>query len=312
MSIATDVRSYADAAIEQGKTALNQAGAAITTANKRLVTDAPKPAYAWIGAADLVAETVTKRVEALPGDAVANLAKAQETGKARLTKAQDEALAKVAELRSLFGAGVESAKELASTDVQGKAKDAAEGYLGLVKNLYDSLSVRGEDKLAELRKDPRLGKLLGEVSDAADSAEARVRPVVSTVEGRIRPVVESVEARVRPVVDSVDAKVTPVLNSVVGSAKYTAKSVDSALGRSAQVEITTHAPVKKAPAKKAPAKTAPAKAAATKAPAKKAPAKKAPAKKAPATTAAKTVAKAPAKKAPAANAGPVTTAAPSA
>jgi heparin binding hemagglutinin HbhA len=286
MSIATDVRSYADAAVEQGKTVLTQASSTLTTANKRIVADAQKPVYAWIGAADLIAESLGKRVEALPSEALANLAKAQETGKARLTKAQQDAFAKVTELRNLLDSGVESAKELGATDLQGKAKDTAEGYLGLAKSLYTSLSARGEDKVAELLKDPRVGKLLTEVADVTESAESRVRPVVESVEARVRPVVDAVEARVRPVADSVDAKVSPVFNSVIGSAKYTAKSVDSALNRSAEVDLAPA--VKKATAK------APARKSTAKAPARKAPAKKAPATKAPAKNAA---AKAPAKKA---------------
>src|SRR5207248_2461842 len=96
MSIATDVRAYADAALEQGKTALTQATATVTTVNKRLVEDAPKPAFAAVGAADLVAETVTKRVEALPAEAVASVSKVQESSKAAIAKAQADAIAKVA------------------------------------------------------------------------------------------------------------------------------------------------------------------------------------------------------------------------
>ena len=243
MSITNDVRSYADAAVEQGKTALAQAGSILTTANKRLVADAPKPAYAWIGAADLVAESLGKRVEALPAEAVTGLAKAQDSGKARLVKVQQDAVAKVVELRSLVEAGVESAKELGTSDLPSRVKETAEGYLTLAGNLYESLSARGEDKLVELLKDPRVGKLVSEASHAADAAEGRVRPVV---------------------------------NSVIGSAKYTAKSVDSALNRSAEAS-TAPAPVKRSATKSRPS-TAGTKAPATKAPAKKVAAKKAPAK----------------------------------
>ena len=88
MSIATDVRAYADAALEQGKTALTQATNTVNTVNKRVAADAPKPAFAALGAADLVAETVTKRVEGLPAEAAANVTKVQETSKAAIAKAQ--------------------------------------------------------------------------------------------------------------------------------------------------------------------------------------------------------------------------------
>ena len=181
MSIATDVRAYADAALEQGKTALTQATATVTTVNKRLVEDAPKPAFAAVGAADLVAETVTKRVEALPAEAVANVSKLQESSKAAIAKAQADAIAKIAELRSKFDARVEAAKGLRSVDVQAKAKDAAEGYVAIAKNLYTNLTERGEAKVAELRKDPRLVKFLGEFSDVADTVTDKVESVVETV-----------------------------------------------------------------------------------------------------------------------------------
>jgi hypothetical protein len=181
MSIATDVRAYADAALEQGKTALTQATATVSTVNKRLVEDAPKPAFAALGAADLVAETVTKRVEALPAEAVANVSKVQESSKAAIAKAQADAIAKVAELRGKFDARVEAAKGLRSVDVQAKAKDAAEGYVAIAKSLYASLTERGEAKVAELRKDPRLVKLLGEFSDAAETVTDKVESVVETV-----------------------------------------------------------------------------------------------------------------------------------
>jgi hypothetical protein len=62
MFIATDVRTYADTALAQGKAALSNAGSAAALVNKRLVADAPKPAYAALGAADLVATAVTRRV----------------------------------------------------------------------------------------------------------------------------------------------------------------------------------------------------------------------------------------------------------
>src|SRR5919107_3954816 len=65
MSIATDVRAYADLALEQGKNVLSQAGAAVSTANKRLAADAPKPVLAALGVADLVATTVAKQADLL-------------------------------------------------------------------------------------------------------------------------------------------------------------------------------------------------------------------------------------------------------
>jgi heparin binding hemagglutinin HbhA len=223
MSIATDVRAYADAALEQGKTALTQATATVNTVNKRVAADAPKPAFAALGAADLVAETVTKRVEALPAEAAANVTKVQETSKAAIAKAQADTLAKVAELRAKFDARVESAKGLRTFDVQSAAKGAAEGYVTTAKNLYGALVERGEAKAAELRKDPRLAKLLGEVTGAAETVTAQVESVVENV-------VETVKSA------------NPVARKPAAPKPAAAK---------APAAKATKAPAKKAPAKKA-------------------------------------------------------------
>src|SRR3954453_7468615 len=93
MSITTDARTYADSAVAQGKsalahagTALGQAGIALGAINRRLIADAPKPVYAAIGAADLVAASVAKRAEELPTDAAHGVGKAQQgVGKAQQT-----------------------------------------------------------------------------------------------------------------------------------------------------------------------------------------------------------------------------------
>jgi heparin binding hemagglutinin HbhA len=223
MSIATDVRAYADAALEQGKTALTQATATVNTVNKRVVADAPKPAFAALGAADLVAETVTKRVEGLPAEAAANVTKVQETSKAAIAKAQADTLAKVAELRAKFDARVESAKGLRTFDVQAAAKGAAEGYVTTAKNLYGALVERGEAKAAELRKDPRLAKLLGEVTGAAETVTAQVENVVESV-------VETVKSA------------NPAARKPAAPKPAAAK---------APAAKATKAPAKKAPAKKA-------------------------------------------------------------
>src|SRR5438094_282261 len=130
MSIATDVRAYADLALEQGRSALSQAGTTLTHANKRLAADAPKPVLAALGVADMVAETLSKQAETLskragafgkrveslpatlPAAAAGNVAKAQENGKALLTRTQDEALTRITELRERLDTGVDTVRAL--------------------------------------------------------------------------------------------------------------------------------------------------------------------------------------------------------
>jgi hypothetical protein len=229
MSITTDVRSYADTALSQGKAALNSAGNAAVLVNKRLVADAPKPAYAALGAADLVATAVTRRVESLPTDAVSNVGRVQQTGRGLIVRTQNDALARLTELRGSIGA------------LPTVARTTTEAYLSTAKDLYGKLTARGEAKAAELRKDPRVGRLLGQANEVAESVQGAVAPVVKSA------------------FDSVES--TPV--------RKTARKAPTRKPAAAK------APARKATATKAPAR----KATATKAPARKATARKAPASK---------------------------------
>ncbi|HEY2041781.1 MAG TPA: hypothetical protein VGH11_03820 [Jatrophihabitans sp.] len=242
MPINTDVRSYADTALEQGKTVLTHAGAIVTTANKRLSSDAAKPAYAALGAADFVAATITKRIEALPADAAANFAKVQETSKARITRAQGEAIARIGTLRGKVDARIDEAKSLRDIDVPSTAVQIGEGYLSIAKTLYDSFTTRGEAKASELRKDPRVAKLLGEISDVANTVESTISPVIDSVVQRV----ESTTAAVKPARKAQAAKST--------ARKAPAKKATAAKSTAAKSTATRSTATKsarKSPAKKA-------------------------------------------------------------
>ncbi|HEX2902019.1 MAG TPA: hypothetical protein VHO01_01070 [Jatrophihabitans sp.] len=192
MSLTTDARSYADLALSQGKSALNQAGQLVAAANRRLVADAPKPAYAALGAADLVAAAVTKRVEDLPVDAVNGVTKAQQTSQTLITKAQSEATAKLAELRSRVEDGLGSVSTLPVTvkstgeSYLTAAVAAGQGYLQLAKGVYASLTDRGEAKAAQLQQDPRVNRLFGQLSDTADSVLPAARSAFDDVVTPVR------------------------------------------------------------------------------------------------------------------------------
>jgi hypothetical protein len=183
MPIATEVRAYADAALKQGKTALSQASTAVNTATDRvveLVEDAPKPAFAVLGAADLAIETVAKR---LP-------------------------------------------------------KGATDVHLSTAKDVYGTLTARGEAKIAALRNDPRLAKLRGDVSGAAETLQAKVAPIAHNVQAKIAPVAHNVQAKAAPVIDTV-------------------KSANPLHKPAPRAAPARKAPARKAPARKAPAKKAP-------------------------------------------------------
>ncbi|MEO6502042.1 MAG: hypothetical protein ABIQ09_09040 [Jatrophihabitantaceae bacterium] len=311
MSIATDVRAYADMALEQGKSALNQAGAVVNNANKRLTADAPKSVLAALGVADMVAETlgkraeelskraetVGKRVESLPAEAVGNVAKAQETGKALLSRTQDDALARITELRDLLDTGVGSVKALPTLSVV--AASTTTVYLSNAKQAFEKLTARGEARLAELRSDPRVTRLMGDLDEASAAVQARIAPVLGSMRSEVVPYLDSAFDAIsdadldEPVVTSQAGRKTAGRRSAAGRATASATrkstaSTRSTTGGSAKSATSsadkTVAAARKAPATKAAAaRKAPATktAAARKAPATKtAAARKAPAKKA--------------------------------
>jgi hypothetical protein len=283
MSKATDIRAYADAALEQGRTVLTQAGAVVAGANKRLAADGPKPAFAAVGAADLVAESVTKRVETLPTDAIATLTKAPSATKARFAKAQSDALTTIVELLNRMDAGVESAKSLRGVDVQGKAKDTAEGYVALAKSMFNALTARGEAKVADLRKDPRLAKVVADLREDPRLAKflAEVSDVAGTVHSKVAPVLTQVEAGVDQVIVSVrSASPVKVATKPAPSQRASAKTTSAQPATARKSAPRKSAPTKSAPTKATARKATASKAASRTAGAAKSTARKAPAKKA--------------------------------
>ncbi|HEX4728615.1 MAG TPA: hypothetical protein VH298_12505, partial [Jatrophihabitans sp.] len=231
MSITTDVRSYADIALSQGKAALSSAGTAAVLVNKRLVADAPKPAYAALGAADLVATAVTRRVESLPTDAVSNVGRVQQTGRVLMVRTQNDALARLTELRGRLDSGLSSIGALPTV-----ARSTTEAYLSTAKDLYGKLTARGEAKAAELRKDPRVSRLLGQAGEVAES----VQGVAGSVQSTVSPVVKSA-------FDAVES--TP--------ARRTTTHRTTARKTTARKAPVSKAPVSKAPVSKAPVSKAP-------------------------------------------------------
>ena len=307
MSIATDVRAYADLALGQGKSALSQAGSAVTNANKRLVADAPKPVFAALGVADLVAATVTKRaelvgkrVETLPAEAAQNVAKAQDTGKSLITKTQDDALARLTELRDRLDTGVDSVKALPALSIA--AASTTTVYLSNARHVFDKLTARGEARLTELRNDPRVTRVLGDLDEASSAIQARLAPVLGSARAEVVPYLDSAFDAIKdadlgePEADrrsgtarrstASPRRRTTGTRAASGSTPAAAKSTAKQSGAGRGTRSTT-----------SPA--SPAKATARKAPAAKAPAAKATgsARKAPAAKATGSARKAPAKKA---------------
>lgn len=189
MAIATDARTYADSAVAQGKsalahagTALGQAGIALGAVNRRLLADAPKPVYAALGAADLVAASVTKRAEELPADAANGVSKAQQTGQALITRAQTEAATRIGELRGRIAAGRQVAGTLPGTaeNYLTVAKATGESYLQAAKGVYATLTERGAARAAELANTARVAGLLGQAGETAGEVRDAVTPLAKS------------------------------------------------------------------------------------------------------------------------------------
>ena len=193
MSIATDARTYADSAVAQGKsalthagTALGQAGIALGAVNRRLLAEAPKPVFAALGAADLVAASVTRRAEELPTDAAQGVTRAQQGSQALIARAQSEAANRLGELRGRIASGRQVVTTLPDTarttgeNYLTAAKSASEAYLQAAKGVYTTLTDRGEARAAELTKNSRAAKLLGQVGETADDVRDAVAPVAKS------------------------------------------------------------------------------------------------------------------------------------
>jgi hypothetical protein len=311
MSIATDVRAYADLALEQGKSALSQAGTAVVNANKRLATDAPKPVLAALGVADLVAdalgkqaealgkqaESLGKRVESLPADAAGNVVKVQESSMALLSRTQDDAIARLTELRERLDTGVDTVRALPQLSVV--AASTTTVYLSNARHAFGKLTARGEARLADLRKDPRVSKLLGEVDEAGTAIGVRLDSVRSEV-------VPYLEGAVETIKDADLGEPAPQSGRRSGARRGTSRpaartSAGTRKATSSSTGGSTTSGTRTAPAAKSAARTAPAAksttrtAPAAKSTARKAAAKSTTARKAPAKST--TARKAPAKKA---------------
>jgi hypothetical protein len=248
MSIATDVRSYAETALEQGKQAV---------------------------------DTVQTRITEVRGDATEVAEKLQGSAREFVSRVQDDAnefagrvQTSVTELtgraNSAYGDVLTRAETLLNNaktvdfTVAGRTvsvqavTDVVEPYVNQVLGYRTAAQERADEVLADLRKDPRVARVI----EAANT------------------VVETVQVRVVKPVSELIAKSPLVNNTVVKSPVAAAKPVVAAAA-------PAKAAVKRVTAKATPAKKAPAKAAVKATPTKPATIKAAAAKKAPAKRTAK-------------------------
>lgn len=208
MSITNDLKGYADAAVETGRSVVNDGFAQSRTAvNERLtalrttldesidgageragklaetatgagtqVLDRARyDAYAAVGAVDAVVTGLVTRLQELPNDAVRTVAKAQNG----LTDAADKVQARI---QTVLGKANETAATAGQTvaDVRtgailDKTRESAEAYRKRLEENYaetrSDLYARGTAVVTELRKDPRVSRVAGLVGQAAETVE---------------------------------------------------------------------------------------------------------------------------------------------
>jgi len=244
MSIVSDARTYADSALEQGKSTLTFASGRLVslTSDARVrattvIIDtkelalsafnlAVRQAYATIGASDAILASITKRTSDLPAEAKRSATKLVDTTKGSVgkasglaetvtaksqelaAKAQEKVVAVAGELKERGEEVVVAARKIDLSATTTVAKDEVEGRVGQVKTAFSKLADRGEQVAADLRHEPLLQRVIGDADKVVERATSEVSSVAQKVRARTT------------------SSVTP--------------------------------PAKKAPAKKAPAKKAPA------------------------------------------------------
>jgi hypothetical protein len=143
--------------------------------------DARKPAYAWVGVADLVIE----QVKEVPSDVKARTEKAQADAKARTKKLQESVPTQVKELptqvkelpttlKELPSKTVSTVKDLPAQakKVRSSAQARFETASDKVTARYSDLAARGEKLVGQIRRQQSTQDAIAEGKRAVQKAEA--------------------------------------------------------------------------------------------------------------------------------------------
>lgn len=207
MSIATDLKGYADAAVEtgrsaindgisQGRTAVNEGLTQLRTAvdegidgagdratklsvsasgiGTYALNRARYNAYAAVGAGDLAVSTLITRAQELPGDVSDAVAKAQAAAVELADKLQARVLAAAGKAGDVVGTAQGTVDGVRSGRVVDQVRENAESYGKQLNRRRAELFNRGEHVVAELRKDPRVAHVAGLVETATDTVTEAV------------------------------------------------------------------------------------------------------------------------------------------
>lgn len=193
-SLATNARSYLELTYTTSKkTLLMTSGRllSLTGETKEFAlgafTVARRQAYATIGAGDVIVATITKRRQELPSDAKQSALKLIETTKdsvnranAIAAKTQDKVVSAAGELKDRGTDAVGAARKINVSSAKGEVG----GSVGQVKDGFNKLVDRGDQVVTDLRHDPVLVRLIGDVDKRVEKAADEVTSVAQKIRSR--------------------------------------------------------------------------------------------------------------------------------
>ena len=208
MSITTDLKGYADAAVETGRSVINDGlGQSRTVVNERLtqlrttldgsidgtgdragklaetatgvgtqaLDRARYDAVAGVGAVDTFVTTVVTRLQELPNDVVGTITKVQNTATDAADKVQGRFQTVLGKANETVGTAQGTVSDVRSGAIIGKSRESAEAYRKQVEETLAArradLHARGEAVVTELRKDPRVTRVTKLVGVATETVE---------------------------------------------------------------------------------------------------------------------------------------------
>lgn len=230
MSITTDLKKYADAALEQGKTA---------------AAESAKPLYAVVGAGDLAVE-----------QAKALAAKATERAEELRTVVTDRIALYRSELEKAATEVGDKAQELPSalrkfdvTDVRKNVEKAASEYSSQALGLYAHLSKRGEEIVESLSKDVRNQPAVKKVVEVAGDATETAQTLVNRGQKIAKNTVAEAAEAVAEGAEAVELEVAPAkVGARKAAATRAARKSAPAATKAPRKTTARKAPVKKAAA----------------------------------------------------------------
>jgi hypothetical protein len=274
MSIISNARTYADTAVEDGKSTLTatqeRLGSLAGETRERargavddtrglafaVVTLTRQQAYAQLGASDAVVAVITKRSAELPGETKQKTVQLIESSKDRLNKtaervaaAQDKVASVASDVKDRGNAVVRSVRT-SPTRVRVGVKNEFVSRVEKAKDAYLKLGERGEQVAVDLRHDPVVARVISDADTRVEQAANQLTSVAQKVRARAASQAEREKAAatstpVRPTAArQVPAHRTIVRNTPAGEAAISTTPIHRAAAH--ETEIRKAAAVKAA------------------------------------------------------------------